>query len=178
MSTSPRVRTDPSHRPPAVWQARLTRRQPIRHVAVRTRPCERRYRGCGWPRRCTGPAGRPRFTPHARAPANRPPHSRRCRVPASARQHVRTSAPPCGQLDSWPGWEELQRGVSSACCGSIPKSAMATITCKLTCTSLSAPSVPKTSQGLPCYISIDAFIVCRARQPGRRAFACPSSRSQ
>ena len=41
---------------------------------------------------------------------------------------------------------DVQRGASSAVCGSAPRSIIAVSTCRLTCTWLSAPGVPSTAQ--------------------------------
>src|SRR5260370_42696123 len=81
---------------------------------------------------------------------------------------VSASSPSCGQLAYWPGTFEVQRGISAACCGSSPKSIIAVKTCRLICTWLSAPGVPKTYHSAPSFRTNGGVILFLTPRPGRR----------
>ena len=121
-------------------------------------------------RRCTGPSsGGDDASPDAPcAPAP---------AAASAPGPAPGSGPRRRHAGSWrPGpagcWSSAAPPAPAA--GRARRSAMAISTCRLTCTWLSAPGVPKTPQSVPSLNTIGAFIVWRTRMPGRSRFGWPS----
>ncbi len=144
----------------------LSTPRPSRRAADPSRPCARRSPRSGSPARCTAlPAGRRGSTD---GPSRSSPASTSSPKPGSI---VRRPSPSCGQLAPWPCWLEVQRGASSADCGSAPRSIIAVSTCRLTCTWLSAPGVPSTAHSRSSLNTIGAFIVWRTRLPGARRLA-------